>query len=127
MPKDKLVDGRPPFSMFYNDVYDTFSEYLSNVEWRVYTSLCRYANSTTGQCFPSYSTIQKKTHVARHAIKSSVDKLVSLGLIKKTQRKSKSGGLTSNLYTIVMHPLPPNHTQESTDVVNDVVLDYVRG
>ena len=112
MKKTLQFRREQPFVMV--DYAVVMSGQLSVYELAVYLVLCAYADSREGTCFPSYQTIAGKAGCSRRKAIDAVDRLESLGLIRKEVRKNPCGDNTSNLYTIVAAPpiaAPPSHAE----------------
>jgi DNA-binding transcriptional ArsR family regulator len=80
----------------------------------VYMALARFADWTTGQCFPSLSKIAKAAGMSEDTARKHLTILVEVNLITIVERQREDGSQTSNLYTLLTVPetTPPlrNHT-----------------
>ena len=82
-------------------------------ELLVYMALCRHADKE-GSCFPSYQRIADIARLSRKTTIVAVDKLVSLGIVQKNQRKDEAGDSASNLYIITDTPSTTTPIQPDT-------------
>lgn len=87
-----------PFSIVYHDVWD--SEDITPQERYVYLCLLRYANFYDKKCFPSLSTICKKTKYGRSTVVNTIKSLEEKGLVVKKGRVKKDNSQDTNLYII---------------------------
>jgi len=67
---------------------------------RVYCVIRSFADTRTGECFPSRKLIASRAMCSVAAVDNAVRELVELGAISVKKRKSASGDWTSNLYTL---------------------------
>jgi Helix-turn-helix domain len=82
----------------------------------VYLALCYHANAEA-QCFPSVALLAKETGLYRRDVFHGLKELVSIGLIFKERRHKDDGSLTTNLYTLTMHPRNSGRWWNTTRVV----------
>lgn len=68
---------------------------------RILTALCTYMDIDTHECWPGYTSIEKRAGVSRGSIKPSLDLLVELGFLKVTKRY-KGGKQLSNFYVVTI-------------------------
>lgn len=89
----------------------------------VFTEICDMADKN-GLCFPSRNTLAKRILKTESTVDRYIAELVQNGFLKKTNRKSKDGVYTSNIYQIktviqsasVSTPVPnPEYTPVPTD------------
>jgi DNA replication protein DnaD len=94
----------------------------------VFFWLCSYADNTTGECFPSISTLAKLCKVSRTTIKNRIKKLEQAGLVKKTVRKIPDGKNITNLYQIIADNWSPNADSRgrSANASYRAVADWLR-
>ena len=96
----RVLDGRKfDFTLIENDLIDDIERFDKN-DLLCYMVLCRYANNSTGECYPSYKTIAEKMRVGVSTAIKAIKSLESKGVIKIHSRKNENGGDTSNLYVI---------------------------
>ena len=96
----RVLDGRKfDFTLIENDLIDDIERFDKN-DLICYMVLCRYANNSTGECYPSYKTIAEKMRVGVSTAIKAIKSLESKGVIKIHSRKNENGGDTSNLYVI---------------------------
>ena len=87
------------FTLIENELIDDIEKFNKN-DLLCYMVLCRYANNSTGECYPSYKTIAEKMRVGVSTAIKAIKSLESKGVIEISSRKNETGGDTSNLYTI---------------------------
>lgn len=96
----RVLDGRKfDFTLIENDLIDDIERFDKN-DLLCYMVLCRYANNSTGECYPSYKTIAEKMRVGVSTAIKAIKSLESKGVVKIHSRKNENGGDTSNLYVI---------------------------
>lgn len=88
------------------------SDALKGTEKLLYIALLNRANSK-GESWPSLATLTKDVGVSRGTIVSRLEKLCSLGLIRKTGRVYKHGGQATNVYTILTWDAPQGGSADS--------------
>jgi len=86
---------------------------ISAVAVRAYATLRRYADNTTGECFPSRKTLAMKCRCSIRTLDSAISELEEFGAIQATRRKRESGNWTSNLY-VVYTSAPNKHQAQKT-------------
>lgn len=57
-------------------------EDLTTAEWAVLVVLARHVNTKTGACFPSQSTIARKSRLSRQHVNICIKSLVNKGLVR---------------------------------------------
>lgn len=72
---------------------------LKMAELAVYVVLCRYCNPGT-TAYPSYSRIAEKAGCCRPTAIKAVERLIKIGLLKKTRRRADKDKMESNLYEV---------------------------
>ena len=96
----RVLDGRNfNFTLIEHELIDDIEKFDKN-DLLCYMVLCRYANNSTGECYPSYKTIAEKMRVGVSTAIKAIKSLESKGVIEISSRKNETGGDTSNLYTI---------------------------
>jgi len=73
---------------------------ISAVAVRTYATLRRYADNTTGECFPSRKTLAMKVRCSIKTLDNAIHELEEFGAIQATRRRRESGNWTSNLYVV---------------------------
>jgi len=68
---------------------------------RILIALCTYMDINTHECWPSYTSIEKRAGVSRGSIKPNLDLLVELGFLKVTKR-NMGGKRNSNFYVVTI-------------------------
>lgn len=71
---------------------------------RLYATLQRYADKETGACHPSRATLATKCNCTVKSIDRALVELIAIGAVRKRQRVSANGDLTSNQYTVITVP-----------------------
>lgn len=87
-----------PFTLIDNPVLE--NEELSGTAKLVYTLLCKFANSDTGQCYPSHQTLAKLAGVSKPTVMKALSQLEETQHISITRRTEGKQRLT-NIYTIL--------------------------
>ena len=93
---------------------------LSNTEVSVLMFLCGFANSKTGQCNPSQSTLADRARLTRRATINILNRLEEKGYISRTRNFRQDGSETSCSYIINLEKLPAQHVASVALGVNDV-------
>jgi len=94
---DKLKRANRDFFIVHNMI---FEQPISEHAKIIYLYLCRCADGD-GNSFPSHSTIGEKCGIkSRQTVINALKELEKIRLLSKQSRRTKSGGQTSNLYTI---------------------------
>lgn len=79
---------------------------VSPIEKLVLVFVADHANEKTLQCFPSVGTIAAESGLSARSVIRSLNKLVELGLIERSDRFTNNRQ-TSNIYTVkIKHFLP---------------------
>lgn len=68
---------------------------------RLYGTLQRYADKETGACHPSRATLAAKCNCTVKSIDRALSELITIGAVRKKQRISANGDMTSNQYTVI--------------------------
>ncbi len=71
---------------------------------RLYCVLRRFADNTTGECFPSRKTLAKKAQTSVQTVDRCIKELVEHGALKVRPRKNAAGDWSSNTYTVMSYP-----------------------
>lgn len=83
-----------------NAIIDVHAPRIGALGVAIYTTLARYANRKTGQCWPSVGRIAHTLKLARSTVKVHLRKLERAGLIAISPRRAAAGDPTSHLYTL---------------------------
>ena len=70
---------------------------------RVYCVLRRYADNTTGECYPSRKTLAMKARISVQTLDRCIKELVDHHAITVKPRKNAAGDWSSNLYTVMSY------------------------
>jgi DNA-binding transcriptional ArsR family regulator len=100
-----VVLKRAHFFSLDNDIIDVHAKTIGALGVAIYAVLARYANRTTGECWPAIGRIARTLDLARSTVKVYLRKLEEVGLIATTERQDAAGDPTSNLYTL-LDPAP---------------------
>ena len=77
-----------------NTVLDTYGPTLGPIGLALYMGLCRYANSTTGKCFPSLVTLSRQCGISVISASRHLKTLVACGLIQIEPRPGTTAMIT---------------------------------
>ena len=83
-----------------NCIIDTYAAEMGAIGVAIYAVLQRYADRTTGECWPSVPTMAATLHLSKKCVKKYLHHLAQLGLIDIAPRYAAAGDHTSNLYTV---------------------------
>lgn len=78
---------------------------------RVYCCLRRFADNSTGECFPSRRLLAMRARVSVSTLDRAMKELADAGAISIKHRKTDAGDYTSNLY--VVHSFPKGVASKS--------------
>lgn len=99
---DKLQDRRDPgFFMIDYEIIDIYGAQLGVYGIAVYNVISRYANRNGENAFPSHQTIADKIGASKRKVAECIETMIELGILTKQQRKTETGALTSNTYTLL--------------------------
>jgi Helix-turn-helix domain len=96
-----VVLKRAHFFSLDNDIIDVHAPTIGAIGVAIYTTLARYANRQTGECWPAIARIARTLDLARSTVKTYLRKLEAAGLIAITARQDAAGDPTSNGYTML--------------------------
>jgi DNA-binding MarR family transcriptional regulator len=96
-----VVLKRAHFFSLDNDIIDVHAQTIGALGVAIYTVLARYANRTTGECWPAIGRIARTLQLARSTVKVYLRKLEEVGLITITERQDAAGDPSSNRYTLL--------------------------
>jgi DNA-binding MarR family transcriptional regulator len=100
-----VVLKRAHYFSLDNDIIDVHAKTIGAIGVGIYTTLARFANRKTGECWPSLGRLAKLLDLARSTLKVYLRKLEEAGLILITRRRNAVGDPTSNRYTL-LDPAP---------------------
>ena len=102
-----------------NSIIDEYLPKIGPYGYTIYSVIKRYFNQKTGDCYPSYKTIAKKSGIDRSTVIRYVKKLKDFKLIDPEWRFKEDGSHTSNQYNFqaTENPVP------SKRIVNPVQID----
>jgi hypothetical protein len=106
-----------PVTMVHNTVLADND--LTIYEKMTYTILCLYANRDTGECWPSFSTLETMVCCSRPMVARSLKKLEEYGYIKRQKLTDEKGTITSNIYHLTGKRTTPSKSG-LLPLVNDV-------
>jgi len=92
---------------------------LSNTEVSVLMFLCGFANSKTGQCNPSQSTLADRARLTRQTVVAALNGLESKGYIVRQKRFRNDGGKAPCSYIINDEKLPKHPLRPSVEHVSE--------
>jgi DNA-binding MarR family transcriptional regulator len=84
-----------------NEIIDTHGRMLGAIGVGVYAALARYADRTTGECWPAIGKLERVLDLARSTVKVYLHKLEAAGLITIEERWDDAGDPTTNRYTLL--------------------------
>ena len=96
----QVLPLRPHTFRVDNCLIDDYAAEMGAIGVAIYVVLQRYANRTTGHCFPTVETIAQVLGLGHTCVKKYLGRLVRLGLIARAARYTAAGDPTSNLYTL---------------------------
>lgn len=96
----QVIPLRPHTFRLDNTIINDYAAEMGAMGVAIYAVLQRYADRTTGQCWPSVSTIARLLRLSKNCVKKYLHLLVRLGLITSAPRSTADGDHTSNLYTV---------------------------
>lgn len=73
---------------------------LTGTDVLVYATIARFADSQTGQAYPSRATIAGLARCSTSTVDRSINALVKAGFLSKQARRTKAGDPDSNLYLV---------------------------
>jgi GntR family transcriptional regulator len=79
-----------------NSIIDEYLPKIGPYGYTIYSVIKRYFNQKTGDCYPSYKTIAKKSGIDRSTVIRYVKKLRDFNLISPEWRFKEDGSHTSN-------------------------------
>ena len=77
---------------------------ISSNAIRTYCVLRRFADNTTGECYPSRKLLSMKARLSVSTLDRAIKELVDAGAVKVKPRKNANGDWSSNLYTVIAFP-----------------------
>ena len=96
---DVARSGRHPNYLVYRHV--SHDERLNQHAKHVYFVLCDFADYQSRECYPKIKTIAKLCGKGQNQVRAGIKQLVEFGYLTQTIRiDPKTGGQTSNLYTL---------------------------
>jgi Helix-turn-helix domain len=96
----QVIPLRPHTFRLDNCLIDDYAAEIGALGVAIYAVLQRYADRTTGQCWPSVATIARVLRLSKNCVKKYLHLLARLGLITIAPRSTAEGDPTSNLYTV---------------------------
>ena len=96
----QVIPLRPHTFRLDNTIIDDYAAEMGAIGVAIYAVLQRYADRTTGQCWPSVSTMARLLRLSKNCVKKYLHLLARLGLITIAPRATAEGDPTSNLYTV---------------------------
>ena len=100
MPHARALAPRPHSFRLDNIVIDAYAAEMGAIGVALYAVLQRYADRTTGQCWPSVATMAATLNLSTRCVQKYLRHLARLGLIDLATRYTADGDHTSNLYTV---------------------------
>jgi GntR family transcriptional regulator len=101
-----------------NSIIDEYLPKIGPYGYTIYSVIKRYFNQKTGDCYPSYKTIAKKSGIDRSTVIRYVKKLRDFKLISPEWRFKEDGSHTSNQYNFQA----AENSAPSENIVNPVQI-----
>jgi len=79
----EVRDRRGGFLWVSNAVFDFFAKRLQSTTFMLYLALCRMANNSSQQCFPSQELLAEMIGIDERTVRRSMDELLSAKLISR--------------------------------------------
>ena len=102
-----------------NSIIDEYLPKIGPYGYTIYSVIKRYFNQKTGDCYPSYKTIAKKSGIDRSTVIRYVKKLKDFNLISPEWRFKEDGSHTSNHYNFHGR----KNTESSKNIAESVQID----
>ena len=102
-----------------NSIIDEYLPKIGPYGYTIYSVIKRYFNQKTGDCYPSYKTIAKKSGIDRSTVIRYVKKLKDFNLISPEWRFKEDGSHTSNQYNFHGR----KNTESSKNIAESVQID----
>jgi len=96
----QVIPLRPHTFRLDNTIIDDYAAEMGAIGVAMYAVLQRYADRTTGQCWPSVATMARLLRLSKNCVKKYLHLLARRGLITIAPRATAEGDPTSNLYTV---------------------------
>lgn len=96
-----VVLKRAHYFSIDNDLIDVHAPIIGAIGVAIYTTLARFANRKTGECWPAIGRLAHTLQLARSTVKVYLRKLEEAGLIAIRERQDAAGDPTSNCYTLL--------------------------
>ena len=96
----QVIPLRPHTFRLDNCLIDDYAAEMGAIGVALYAVLQRYADRTTGQCWPSVATMAATLSLSKKCVTKYLHHLARLGLIDIASRYTADGDHTSNLYTV---------------------------
>jgi predicted transcriptional regulator len=84
-----------------NQYLNGYAKYLGMSCTVVYLSLCRHANNSTQQCFPSMGTIADQNGIGKRTVIRAIQKLEEWNIIRVEKSRKDDGTQANNIYTLL--------------------------
>ena len=96
-----LKDGRTPFTHIENPIFGDIR--ITKTHLLVYIVLCKHADRTGKNSYPSISTIEKESRTSRKTVVKAINDLTEWKYITKEHRYNPINAkeYSSNIYTIL--------------------------
>lgn len=95
-----------PFSFLSDYFYmrnNIFSLCLSPKQFYLYALCCKLKCNYTSRFFQSYADLKQLTGIKRSELSKIINSLISMKLIRKQRRKTRSGDYTDNTYFVITY------------------------
>lgn len=98
---EKVVIGKKTWHFFRYQVLVIKDKNLGAYDKATYGAINSYADTNTGLCYPSLSTLTERAGCSKQRLIKSIKNLVNAGYIKKEKRKNDSKVNKSNIYKVI--------------------------
>jgi helix-turn-helix protein len=97
-----------PHTRIENSIIDNYLPLIGPIGYTIYSVIKRHLNKRTGDCYPSYKTIARKSGIDRSTVIRYVKKLKAFNLLDPQLRFREDGSPTSNQYNFQGTEIPVN-------------------
>jgi Helix-turn-helix domain len=118
MPRESLsmtTSSIVPHTRIDNTIIDDYLPLIGPYGYTIYSVIKRHLNQKTGDCYPSYKTIARKSGIDRSTVIRYVHKLKALNLLSPLLRFKEDGSPKSNQYNFSSDcPTPEDNSNKGS-------------